>query len=122
MTPDELLVLLVQHRVVKDTLSQDSWHCLADGCDRWWLSSEEALAHIADLIREQWRLTPITATERLAQAIFEGLAHDSAEEPMPPWDQLTDEQRRPFFVSARDLGYVFPDRYPKIVAEMRGES
>lgn len=35
-----------------------------------------------------------------------------------PWEQLTDDQRAPFLMNARNLGHVFPDQYPKLAAEL----
>ena len=79
-------------------------------------------AHAAEVIREHWELTPITATSRVARMIFECLPEEPGAEPMPPWDELTDEQRKPWIVNARNLAHVYPERYPDIVSEMRGES
>ncbi|QCG77798.1 hypothetical protein QLQ77_gp52 [Gordonia phage Reyja] len=57
-------------------------------------------------------------TLAVAKLIYENLPSEDPGGGVEPWDELTDEQRAPFMMNARNLGHVFPDEYPKLAAEL----
>ncbi|WVX88695.1 hypothetical protein SEA_BIRDSONG_42 [Gordonia phage Birdsong] len=57
-------------------------------------------------------------TLAVAKLIYENLPSEDPGGGVEPWDELTDEQRAPFLMNARNLGHVFPGEYPKLAAEL----
>ncbi|UTN91517.1 hypothetical protein SEA_PERIWINKLE_63 [Gordonia phage Periwinkle] len=57
-------------------------------------------------------------TLAVAKMIYENLPSEDPGGGVDPWDELTDEQRAPFLMNARNLGHVFPNEYPKLAAEL----
>ncbi|AZS12352.1 hypothetical protein SEA_KENNA_76 [Gordonia phage Kenna] len=79
-----------------------------------WLRAE------ADRLESESTTDDVEYPETLAVAkmIYENLPSEDPGGGVEPWDELTDEQRAPFLMNARNLGHVFPEEYPKLAAEL----
>ncbi|QHJ86415.1 hypothetical protein SEA_KUWABARA_79 [Gordonia phage Kuwabara] len=85
----------------------------------WYATSCRFTAE-ADRLESEATADDVEYPETLAVAkmIYENLPSEDPGGGVEPWDELTDEQRAPFLMNARNLGHVFPEEYPKLAAEL----